>query len=351
MVTSFIYWGRKIIEIFISFLLPILLLLEIVKTNTTNPSYYLGVLFSLLGLSLMIWTRFYRNKDWGFMGDDSGDVLFTGGPYKFTRHPYYAGAALTGVGIYLQLHYWLAFLMLPVILFMLYVIKKEDGFLEKKFGDRYLEYKRKVGIIPWFYISNIWKRVYFWNLFIVSVICIGLSFYICFNKYNIDKSKLFQSYIQSVIIGNPTDSIEYLSTNELGYVDEVGKWLSYIFPFFDPPWTKQVSFCFINGLEADTISLRLSIDDKSSVINILPRDTICKGVNVEDFQKLHLRVAPPYNPSNPDSGTQSNIDQIGMYIWPGYINLITLVIVLFMYFAILCSSLIGMKSLFLRSNK
>lgn len=124
MVTLFIYWGRKTIEIFISFLVPILLLSEVIKTNTTNNIYYLGVLLSVLGLSLMIWTRFNRNKDWGFMGDDSGDVLFTNGPYKFTRHPYYVGAALTGVGIYLQLNYWLSLLMIPVITFMLYVIKK-----------------------------------------------------------------------------------------------------------------------------------------------------------------------------------------------------------------------------------
>ena len=150
-VTLFIYWGRKVIEIFISFLVPILLLLEIIKTNTTNTAYYLGILFSLIGLLLMIWTRFNRNKDWGFMGDDSGDVLFTDGPYKFTRHPYYVGAMLAGIGIYLQLNYWLTLLMLPVVLFMLYVIKKEDEFLEKRFGNAYSKYKRKVGIIPWFY--------------------------------------------------------------------------------------------------------------------------------------------------------------------------------------------------------
>jgi len=153
MVTSFIYWGRKIIEIFISFLVPILLILDIVKTNITNYSYYLGVVLSVIGLSLMIWTRFNRNKDWGFMGDDSGDHLFTEGPYQFTRHPYYAGAAFTGIGIYLQLNYWLAFLMLPVILFMLYVIKIEDEFLARKFGDKFRKYKAKVGIFPWFYYS------------------------------------------------------------------------------------------------------------------------------------------------------------------------------------------------------
>lgn len=151
MVTMFIYGGRKLIEIFISFLIPILLLLEIIKTHILNPFYYVGIFISVIGLTFMAWTRFNRNKDWGFMGDDSGDTLFIGGPYRFTRHPYYIGAICTGIGIYLQLNYWMTFLMLPVLFFILYVIKKEDTFLEHKFGLSYLEYKKKVGIFPWFY--------------------------------------------------------------------------------------------------------------------------------------------------------------------------------------------------------
>ncbi len=150
-VTLFIYWGRKTIEIIISFLVPALLLLEIIETKIFSPLYYLGVACSVFGLGFMVWTRFYRNKDWGFMGDDSGDTLFTGGPYNFTRHPYYIGAIFTGIGIYLQLNYWLTFLMLPVALFVLHVIKKEDDFLSNKFGGAYQEYKKKVGIFPWFY--------------------------------------------------------------------------------------------------------------------------------------------------------------------------------------------------------
>ncbi len=150
-VTSFIYWGRKLIEIFVSFLIPILLLLEIIKTDIYIPFYYTGILLSVTGLSFMMWTRFNRNRDWGFMGDDSGDRLFTEGPYRFTRHPYYVGAVLAGIGIYLQLNYILTILMLPTILFMLHVIKKEDYFLENKFGSKYSEYKQKVGISPWFY--------------------------------------------------------------------------------------------------------------------------------------------------------------------------------------------------------
>ncbi len=141
-VSMFIYWGRKLIEIFVSFLIPILLLLEIVKTQTSSFFYFLGLLLSMCGLTLMAWTRFYRNKDWGFMGDDSGEVLFTGGPYRFTRHPYYVGSILVGIGVYLQLNVWMVFLMLPVIFFIHYVMKKEDIFLEEKFGETYLRYRR-----------------------------------------------------------------------------------------------------------------------------------------------------------------------------------------------------------------
>ena len=141
--TAFIYWGRKIIEIVISFAIPILLLTEVIKTDIRSLPYYLGILLSIAGLLLMTWTRFYRNKDWGFMGDDAGGTLFTKGPYGITRHPYYMGAFLAGVGIYLQLNYAFVILMIPVALFMIYAARKEDAFLEKKFGTDYLRYKEK----------------------------------------------------------------------------------------------------------------------------------------------------------------------------------------------------------------
>lgn len=151
-VTMFIYWGRKIIEIFISFVVPVLLLLEIFETNISNPPYYLGVILSVTGILLMVWTRITRNKDWGFMGDDSGETLFIKGPYKLVRHPYYTGSLLTGIGIYLQLNYIFLVLMIPIILFIIFVIRKEDSFLLEKFGIEFIEYKSKVkALIPFIF--------------------------------------------------------------------------------------------------------------------------------------------------------------------------------------------------------
>lgn len=151
-VTLFIYWGRKFIEIFICFVFPVLLLLEIFETNISSTLYYFGVILSVVGILLMVWTRITRNKDWGFMGDDSGDTLFIHGPYKIIRHPYYTGSILTGVGIYLQLNYVFVALMIPVIIFIVYVTKQEDIFLEKKFGEEFIQYKKNVkALFPFVY--------------------------------------------------------------------------------------------------------------------------------------------------------------------------------------------------------
>jgi len=82
------------------------------------------------------------------MGDDTGTTLFTQGVYSITRHPYYVGAVLLGLGVYLILNSWLILTMFPVLLFVSKVIKKEDAFLYDKFDGKWVNYKKHVGIIP-----------------------------------------------------------------------------------------------------------------------------------------------------------------------------------------------------------
>ena len=131
--------------------MPALILLELIDMQTNTYLYNIGILVSIFGLLLMILTRLNRSTDWGFMGGIPGNDLFTNGPYRFTRHPYYIGAILVGTGLYLQLNYFFVILIIPVMIFIMYVIKKEEDFLEKEFGTKYTEYKKKVGIFPWLY--------------------------------------------------------------------------------------------------------------------------------------------------------------------------------------------------------
>lgn len=73
-------------------------------------------------------------------------TIVTEGPYRYTRNPLYMGMALMYAGITFLANALWAILLLPVVLVvMVYgVIKREEQYLERKFGEQYLSYKARV---------------------------------------------------------------------------------------------------------------------------------------------------------------------------------------------------------------
>jgi len=73
-------------------------------------------------------------------------AIVAGGPYAFTRNPLYVGMALIYAGISARANALPAALLLPVVLHLVDrgVIKREERYLEGKFGDEYLQYKGRV---------------------------------------------------------------------------------------------------------------------------------------------------------------------------------------------------------------
>jgi len=68
------------------------------------------------------------------------------GPYAFSRNPIYVAACGVpcGLGFFLD-SYWILFSFIPsLIIVYLIAIKKEEKYLEEKFGKEYLSYKSKV---------------------------------------------------------------------------------------------------------------------------------------------------------------------------------------------------------------
>ncbi len=73
-------------------------------------------------------------------------ALVTEGPFRYTRNPLYSSLTLMYTGIALVANALWAMLLLPVTLFIINrgVIEREEHYLERKFGEQYLNYKASV---------------------------------------------------------------------------------------------------------------------------------------------------------------------------------------------------------------
>ncbi len=73
-------------------------------------------------------------------------VIVSDGAFSFSRNPIYLSLTMLYVGIALLVNaLWALLLLLPLVAVVQYgVIKREEHYLEQKFGDDYLRYKASV---------------------------------------------------------------------------------------------------------------------------------------------------------------------------------------------------------------
>ena len=74
------------------------------------------------------------------------EAIVTDGPYRLSRNPAYLGMTLTYAGIAIVWNAPWALVPLPVAIAVIDrgVIVREERYLERKFGARYMDYKRRV---------------------------------------------------------------------------------------------------------------------------------------------------------------------------------------------------------------
>jgi protein-S-isoprenylcysteine O-methyltransferase Ste14 len=72
--------------------------------------------------------------------------LTTDGPFRFSRNPAYVALAMIYTGIAVLRNSLWAILLLPLVLLVIQreVIGREERYLERTFGEEYLDYKRRV---------------------------------------------------------------------------------------------------------------------------------------------------------------------------------------------------------------
>lgn len=73
-------------------------------------------------------------------------ALITDDLFRFSRNPIYVSDTLIYVGLSLVLNAWWTLALTPVLIWIMQVgvIAREEEYLERKFGEDYLRYKRQV---------------------------------------------------------------------------------------------------------------------------------------------------------------------------------------------------------------
>jgi len=73
-------------------------------------------------------------------------AIVTTGPYRFSRNPVYVGLTLLYLGLTSAFNTWWSVILLVPILAVMHrgVVRREERYLEQKFGERYRQYCGRV---------------------------------------------------------------------------------------------------------------------------------------------------------------------------------------------------------------
>jgi protein-S-isoprenylcysteine O-methyltransferase Ste14 len=113
----------------------------------TQPVHFAGMLLLLAGIALVVWAtlRFHRHAT-SIRPDRGSSALLATGPFAFSRNPIYLGEAIGMVGAGISFNRLWLLLAAPVFACAVtrLAIKREEAYLERRFGASYADYKARV---------------------------------------------------------------------------------------------------------------------------------------------------------------------------------------------------------------
>jgi len=114
----------------------------------SNSSYHLeGWILVMIGIiTILTIKRAFTRAGTSIEPWDPTSKIITTGFYAYSRNPIYISLCIVSMGIGILLNNIWVFISIIPSLFIIYfiAIKKEEVYLEEKFGDEYVQYKQKV---------------------------------------------------------------------------------------------------------------------------------------------------------------------------------------------------------------
>lgn len=135
-----IYGVALVLGSVIHFLLPISIL-------PSSPGRWLGVpLILAAGLIVASAFRALGRARTAFDVRQPTTTIVTDGPFRYSRNPMYLSLTLLYLGLAVLINsLWILLLILPVLsVIQNGVVKREEQYLERKFGEAYLRYRAQV---------------------------------------------------------------------------------------------------------------------------------------------------------------------------------------------------------------
>ncbi|KAA3655436.1 MAG: isoprenylcysteine carboxylmethyltransferase family protein [Chloroflexi bacterium] len=135
-----LYFGAIVINVLLFLFWPMRLM-------AGNWIVVVGILLVIGGvvLSLMSEREFIR-RETAVNPHNPATTLVKSGPFRYSRNPMYVGLTAIQLGVALALNsLWGIILLIPTLLIMHFgVILREEAYLERLFGEKYLAYKQSV---------------------------------------------------------------------------------------------------------------------------------------------------------------------------------------------------------------
>ena len=113
----------------------------------TVASKVIGTAIMIMGLFFIVPAirQFFKTRN-TLVTIQPANSLQTLGIYSITRNPMYLSLLLFYLGLSLLCGSWWTLLLLPILMLIIqeYVIKREEQYLGRTFGQEYLDYRAKV---------------------------------------------------------------------------------------------------------------------------------------------------------------------------------------------------------------